>query len=117
MIGAIAGDIIGSPYEHDATKTTNFPLFSRWSRFTDDTVLTVAVARAILRGEDYRDAILDLVSARLPHLCVLYLREGRQGASAESSGGGGSVERVVGVCNRFRCREPGLPMWQSPGRT
>ncbi len=53
MIGAIAGDIIGSVFERHNTKLMEFPLFSRWSRFTDDTVLTVAVADAILSGEEY----------------------------------------------------------------
>ena len=43
MIGAIAGDIIGSIYEFDSIKTKDFPLFSEGCRFTDDTVLTVAV--------------------------------------------------------------------------
>lgn len=45
MIGAIIGDIIGSPYESDRTniKTTDFPLFSEKSKFTDDTVMSIAV--------------------------------------------------------------------------
>ena len=53
MIGAIAGDIIGSVYERHNIKTTDFPLFGPWNRFTDDTVLTVAIADAILTGADY----------------------------------------------------------------
>lgn len=53
MIGAIAGDIIGSAYEFYGVKTTNFELFTPQSRFTDDTVLTVAVADCILNGKDY----------------------------------------------------------------
>ena len=53
MLGAIAGDVIGSPYEFNRIKTTDFPLFSRRSEFTDDTVLTVAVAEALLEGGDY----------------------------------------------------------------
>ncbi len=53
MIGAIAGDVIGSIFEHYAIKTTQFPLFSPYSRFTDDTVLTVAIADSILRKIDY----------------------------------------------------------------
>ena len=49
MDGAILGDIIGSPYEFDmGDKTKDFPLFSRESYFTDDTVMTVAVAEEIL---------------------------------------------------------------------
>jgi ADP-ribosylglycohydrolase len=53
MIGAIAGDIIGSVYENFHTKRKDFSLFPPFSRFTDDTVLTVAVADAILSGRDY----------------------------------------------------------------
>lgn len=57
MIGAIAGDIIGSVYEHDPMKTREFPLFHRQCRFTDDTVLTVAVAHAILVDRNYRQSV------------------------------------------------------------
>ena len=53
MIGAIAGDIIGSVYEHFSIKTTNFELFHQASRFTDDTVLTIAVADCIMHRKDY----------------------------------------------------------------
>ena len=49
MYGAILGDIIGSPYEFDrGNKTKDFPLFSEKSHFTDDTVMTIAVADAFL---------------------------------------------------------------------
>jgi len=57
MIGAIAGDIIGSPFEGYPVKTTDFPLFSEHSIFTDDTVLTIAVAHAILEGRPYEEMI------------------------------------------------------------
>ncbi|MBN1906776.1 MAG: ADP-ribosylglycohydrolase family protein [Deltaproteobacteria bacterium] len=63
MIGAIAGDIIGSVYEFNNIKTKSFPLFSPLSRFTDDTVLTVAVANAIISGIPYVDSIRSLGSA------------------------------------------------------
>jgi ADP-ribosylglycohydrolase len=53
MIGAIAGDIIGSVYEANSIKTKNFPLFSFGCRFTDDTVLTVALADSILNNVPY----------------------------------------------------------------
>jgi ADP-ribosylglycohydrolase len=53
MIGAVAGDIIGSIYEHHNIKTTEFPLFSPGCRFTDDSVLTIALADALLNDEDY----------------------------------------------------------------
>jgi len=53
MLGAIAGDIIGSVYEANPIKTTDFPLFSNLSRFTDDTVLTLATAQVLMKGLDY----------------------------------------------------------------
>jgi ADP-ribosylglycohydrolase len=53
MLGAIAGDIIGSVFEHRPIKTVEFALFSRQSTYTDDTVLTVATAHAILEKTDY----------------------------------------------------------------
>lgn len=53
MYGAILGDIIGSPYEFDrGNKTKEFPLFSKHSEFTDDTVMTIAVADAFLEVMD-----------------------------------------------------------------
>ena len=49
MFGAILGDIIGSPYEFDmGDKTKDFPLFDEDSEFTDDSVMTIAVAEALL---------------------------------------------------------------------
>jgi ADP-ribosylglycohydrolase len=64
MIGAIAGDMIGSPYESRPIKRTDFPI--PVARFTDDTVLTVAVAHAILTGESYA-ASLKRFARRHPH--------------------------------------------------
>jgi ADP-ribosylglycohydrolase len=66
MIGAIAGDIIGSVYEALPIKTKDFPLFHPRCRFTDDTVLTVAFARAILEDGDYLKAVQDL-GRKYPH--------------------------------------------------
>ena len=50
MYGAILGDIIGSPYEFDVNniKTTEFELFSERSEFTDDSIMTLAVAEALM---------------------------------------------------------------------
>lgn len=59
MLGAIAGDVIGSVHEKANTKTTHFDLFPPKSRFTDDTVLTVAVADVLLNGGDYTSAYHD----------------------------------------------------------
>lgn len=54
ILGAITGDVIGSYYERSHTKKTDFQLFSDNSRFTDDTVLTVATMECLLSGKrDY----------------------------------------------------------------
>ncbi|UCF15798.1 MAG: ADP-ribosylglycohydrolase family protein [Phycisphaerales bacterium] len=60
MIGAIAGDIIGSAYEGRPIKTTDFPLFRESCRFTDDSVLTAAIAKAILEGTSYFSAVKEI---------------------------------------------------------
>ena len=53
MYGAILGDMIGAPYEFDrGKKTKQFPLFVDESHFTDDTVMTIAVAEALLNCAD-----------------------------------------------------------------
>lgn len=58
MIGAIAGDVIGSVHEFTGRKDVDFPLFTPESRFSDDTVLTVATAAAILGHKPYEATYL-----------------------------------------------------------
>lgn len=60
MLGAILGDMIGAPYEfdHNNIKTTEFPLLSYRSHFTDDTVMTVAVARALRLSYGRSDEVI-----------------------------------------------------------
>ena len=60
MIGAIAGDIIGSIYEYHNIKTKDFPLFGPRCSFTDDSVLTVAIAEAILSDRSYLESVQEL---------------------------------------------------------
>ena len=65
MYGAILGDIIGEPYEFDrGNKTKDFPLFSRRPTFTDDSVMTIAIAEALMNSRDktpgeIRQALVD----------------------------------------------------------
>ncbi len=66
MFGAIAGDVIGSVYEVYPIKTVDFPMFQKLSTFTDDTVLTVATAYAILEKMDYASAYKNF-GRRYPH--------------------------------------------------
>jgi len=55
MLGAIIGDIIGSTREFKGIKTKDFELFPKGSDFTDDTVLTIATADAILNNKTYTE--------------------------------------------------------------
>ena len=63
MLGAITGDIIGSVYEFtNAKPDLDFPLFVIDSEFTDDTVLTVALADSILSSVNYKTKMLEYYS-------------------------------------------------------
>lgn len=55
MIGAIIGDIVGSVYEFDNYRSKNFTLFTNKCFFTDDTVMTVAIANALIKSEKLQD--------------------------------------------------------------
>ena len=57
MNGAIVGDIIGSRFERNNHKDTDFDLFNRKCRFTDDTVLTIAIADALINQKRYSDTV------------------------------------------------------------
>ena len=69
MIGAILGDIVGSIYEFDNVKTKDFELFDERCYFTDDTVLTAAIAEALMQYgsidesniEDFREKLIDVM--------------------------------------------------------
>jgi ADP-ribosylglycohydrolase len=99
MLGAIAGDIIGSVYEWRPIKTADFLLFQAGSRFTDDSVLTVAVAQAILTDGDYASALRS-VGRRYPNAgyggtFIQWLHDERMGPY--NSWGNGSAMRVSPV--------------------
>ncbi|MBO6203676.1 MAG: ADP-ribosylglycohydrolase family protein, partial [Selenomonas sp.] len=107
MYGAILGDIIGSPYEFDrGAKIKAFPLFIEKSRFTDDTVITVAVADALLyAGKDAgEDKICAAVVSSMQHWGRKYPKAGYGGKFREwlkekepkpyGSFGNGSAMRV-----------------------
>ncbi|MGN7610864.1 ADP-ribosylglycohydrolase family protein [Magnetococcales bacterium HHB-1] len=57
MLGAIAGDIIGSVFEYEALKEKDFTLFSPRASFTDDSVLTIAVADVLMNGWTYHETL------------------------------------------------------------
>lgn len=99
MLGAIAGDMIGSVHERARTKTKEFPLFTPESRFTDDTVLTVAVADCLLHGRDYVDALHDYYvaypNAGYGKTFILWAMSGRR--TPYQSFGNGAAMRVSPV--------------------
>ena len=104
MLGAIAGDIIGSVYEGkvawQSAMTPHFrPLFHPLARFTDDTVLTIAVAESILHGGDLVDLFKDYASS---YPSAGYGGDFRRWAASESrhpynSWGNGAAMRVSPV--------------------
>ena len=100
MIGAIAGDIIGSVYEFNNFKPEiDFPLFKDTSEFTDDTVLSIALADSILTGIDYKIKIKEY--ARLYSDCSYGSSFARWAFSSNykpyNSWGNGSAMRVSPV--------------------
>lgn len=83
MYGAILGDIIGSPYERSGgDKTTDFPLFSKRCRYTDDTVMTFAVCQALLASP--LSSSSDIITEKLNYFCQKW------GQTYPNAGFGGS---------------------------
>lgn len=66
LFGAAIGDVIGSAYEWNNVKTTDFELFTKRTNFTDDTVLSIAVADCLLHGKDYTETFLEY-GRKYPH--------------------------------------------------
>ena len=108
MFGAILGDMIGSPYEFNSHnyKAKDFPLFSKASHFTDDTVMTLAVADALMNageGENLRKRLvrsMQTIGRRHPYSgygsmfnCWLHQKSARP----YNSYGNGAAMRVSSV--------------------
>jgi ADP-ribosylglycohydrolase len=103
MVGAIAGDIIGSIYEQHGIKTKDFPLFQQQCRFTDDTVLTVAVADVLLHGGNYTHRFRQYYE-QYPHAGYglhFHIWARSQDPSPYNSFGNGSAMRVSPVAYAF----------------
>ena len=111
MIGAILGDIVGSIYEFDNIKTKEFELFDKECFFTDDSVMTVAIAEALLQAEeineenleDFKENLITVmheIGVKYPdcgyggHFLVWMLRNKRE---PYNSFGNGSAMRVSSV--------------------
>lgn len=101
MLGAIVGDIIGSAYEFNRQKSKGLELFTAQSDFTDDTILSVAVAEVILQGGSFVQAIKRYAQA-YPNPTGGYGARFSQWAASDSlepynSWGNGSAMRVSAV--------------------
>ena len=100
MYGAILGDIIGSPYEFDrGSKTKDFPLFCKYSTFTDDTVMTLAVAMAFLSipADTETAAVHWEVTRTMQHFGRRYPHAGYGARSAIGSGTGTRSPTTAGA--------------------
>ena len=108
MYGAILGDIIGSPCEFDmGNKSKDFPLFSKNSTYTDDTVMTIAVADAFLDTPEDEEGIRQRLIASMQRFGRLFPRAGYGGMFRRwlrsddpqpyGSFGNGSAMRVASV--------------------
>jgi ADP-ribosylglycohydrolase len=96
MLGAVAGDIFGAPFERHALKKEDFDLFADHHFFTDDTVLTVATADALMGDGDYAGAYRSW-GRRYPNRGygpLFHKWLGRPGSGPYGSFGNGSAMRV-----------------------
>ena len=103
MYGLIAGDMIGSIYEHRRVASYDFPLFHPWSTWTDDTVLGLAIAYAIRHGTPYDQALRSFArlypDAGYGGSFIDWFSE--DGAPSYYSWGNGSAMRVAAVGYAF----------------
>lgn len=114
MLGAIAGDIIGSIYEGSSIKTTEFPLFRDFCYYTDDTVLTLAVADALMQESIYPDRHQHYVDKFHDYFCLypdagygdaFYMWADQRRRTPYGSWGNGSAMRVSPVAYAFNTLE------------
>ena len=99
MLGAIIGDIVGSIYEFDNIKTKDFNLFTNEMFFTDDTVMTIAIADAIINGAKPENFILSMKKWGCDYIDKSYGHSFRRWLKSENSEpynswGNGSAMRV-----------------------
>jgi ADP-ribosylglycohydrolase len=112
MIGAIIGDIAGSAYEFASNREASVPIFPQAAGFTDDTIMTIATARALLDDRDYRREYLALGIAHPAPMggygagFATWLEEG--GPSPYNSWGNGSAMRVGPIGRAFPSLEETL---------
>lgn len=115
MVGAVVGDIIGSYYEFSPCKGEDFPLFSDKSRFTDDTVMTLAVGLGIMQGCNNEEESREEIINNMHELGRAYFKAGygmrfvgwlqRRSRTPYNSFGNGSAMRVSSVAFVYQTLE------------
>lgn len=122
MLGAIVGDIVGSVYEWHNIKTKEFPLFRDDCFFTDDTVMTCAVAEAVMNGgtkDDFIDA-MKKYGRMYPnadyggHFGAWLLSDDRKPYNSFGNGSAMRISPCAWVMNCSFCARTGL--WPTQGR-
>ena len=122
MLGAIVGDIVGSVYEWHNIKTKEFPLFRDDCFFTDDTVMTCAVAEAVMNGgtkDDFIDA-MKKYGRMYPnadyggHFGAWLLSDDRKPYNSFGNGSAMRISPCAWVMNCGFCARTGL--WPTQGR-
>jgi len=121
MLGAILGDMVGSPFEfdHNNYKHKDFPLLSEKSHFTDDTVMTVAVARGLMAGQENAQKTFAEVQHEMRRLGKAYPNAGYGGMFGRwlraehpqpyGSFGNGSAMRVAATATPLPASPAALP--------
>lgn len=103
MLGALVGDVIGSAFEMSPIKSTHFPLFASGSECTDDSILTVATAHALLTDGDFAAAYQDYFHRypNAPYGSRFVVWANRRKSHPYNSWGNGSAMRVSPIAWAF----------------
>lgn len=107
MLGAIVGDIVGSVYEFNNHRSKEFLLFNEKADFTDDTVLTVAIADCLLSNGNYAEYVKNYARRYQGRGYGGRFRQWIQSESMEPYGswGNGSAMRVSAVGFAYNDRD------------
>lgn len=113
MLGAIFGDIVGSKYEFNNIKTTEFELLDRDMCYTDDSILTIAVADWLLQGSLTKERLIYIIKnyvRRYPHPkggygCSFNVWAKSENSQPYNSWGNGSAMRVAAIGWAFETLE------------
>ena len=99
--GSVIGDIIGSVYEFNPTKNYNFEMFSHNAHFTDDSVLTMSVAKTILEQSNYEDNLIKFYNTYPEKMYGSKFLDWIRTGIKQDSYGNGAPMRISAIGNHF----------------